>query len=100
MSFHRRLEALEKRLHGGDIHLVMGDGQEVHLRADPMKLLIGAMREYASGKLSETTQLVKNSIMSDEPGGSRLVELARAMLNSPSGEPETETEAFGEEIEQ
>lgn len=82
-----RLADLEKRLQGGEIKLVMPDGQEVYIIGDAQKLFANAVREHQAGKLSETSELIKRSVLSSEPGGSCLLELARSLLNSPS-EPE------------
>ncbi len=82
-NLRARMEALEKRLGTAGVTLVMGDGREIKLDADPLVLLRHAIREQASGQLSETTKLIADSVMSSEEGGSHLVELTRALLNSP-----------------
>ena len=97
-SLKERMAAMEKRLATPGVKLVMPDGREVKIDADPLLLLRRAIREKASGgELSETTRLISESVVSSEEGSSCLIELARSLLNSPTEEPMPALEIDGAE---
>ena len=87
MNLHKRLQALEQRLSGKPpATLTMPDGRTEILRGDYMReLLSGA----CSGERTPTLELLARSVSSTEPGGGQLIELARAILNSPWDVAET-----------
>jgi hypothetical protein len=85
-SLDRRLRALENQLSASTIVLRMPDGSQVQLPGNAMKLLGGAMRGDASPEQQHMLNLVAQSEESVESDGGRLIELMRAILNSPHEE--------------
>jgi hypothetical protein len=76
----RRLEALEKSKMGGEpIVLCMPDGRSQMLRGGPLELFSRAR----DGDRSPEVELIAQSISSTEPDGGHMIDLARALLNSP-----------------
>ena len=77
----RRLERLEKWRAGGPIILRMPDGrmEELPRSVSVADLLEGACR----GDKTRLMKMLSESVDAIEPGDGRLVELARAILNSP-----------------
>jgi hypothetical protein len=78
------LELLEKPLNSEPIVLQMPDGRTETLcgRGDyVLDLFLRACR----GDLAPEIELVAQSVSSAEPGGGRMLELARALLNGPQG---------------
>ena len=76
----RRLEALEKSKMGGEpIVLHMPDGRTETLRGSVLELFSRAR----DGILTPEVELIAQSISSTEPGGGQMIDLARALLNSP-----------------
>jgi hypothetical protein len=83
VNLHRRLQALEKRLVSEPIRLQMPDGRVVTLPCDCAgDLLLQACR----GARTPEIELLAQSISSTEPGGGHLVDLARALVNTPTEE--------------
>jgi hypothetical protein len=86
MNLKRRLKALEKSVISEPIILKMPDGGTVTLRGAgdyAGDLLVRAWR----GERTRDIELIAQSISSLEPGGAHLVDLARAILNSPTEDP-------------
>jgi hypothetical protein len=86
VNLNRRLKALEKGVVNEPIILKTPDGSTVTLRGAgdyAGDLLARACR----GERTRETEFISRSISSTEPGGGRLVDLARAILNSPTEEP-------------
>jgi hypothetical protein len=80
MNLHRRLEALEKELTGSElIVLYMPDGRTETLRGNVLELFSRAR----NGDRTPEVELIAQSISSTEPGGAHMIDLARALLNSP-----------------
>ena len=80
INLRRRLEALERESPSGQIVLTTRDGRTLTLRGDRASdLLAGSIR----GPRTPETELVAQSISSTEPGGGHMIDLARAILNSP-----------------
>jgi len=83
MNLKRRLKALESKVVVEPIQLNMPDGSTVSL---------GGNGDYALNLLARVCQeartpekeLIARSVSSTEPGGGHLVDLARAILNSPT----------------
>jgi len=74
------LEALESEFSSEPIVLTMRDGRTLTLRGDRAgDLLAGSIR----GPRTPEIELVAQSISSTEPGGGHLIDLSRAILNSP-----------------
>lgn len=82
MSRRKRLENLERRVRGGEIELIMLDGEVITITGNPQKIFATAIREQAGGSLSRTTKLIARSIKSFEPDGGTMIDLARSLLNS------------------
>lgn len=82
MSRRKRLENLERRVRGGEIELIMSDGEVITITGNPQKIFATAIREQSAGDLSRTTKLIARSIKSFEPDGGALIDLARSLLNS------------------
>ena len=83
MNLKRRLKALEKGLIAEPITLLMPNGNTVTLRGGgdyALDLLACAYR----GARTPEIALIAQSISSTELGGGHLVDLARAILNSPT----------------
>lgn len=90
VSLRRRLAALEKQVTGGaPIILIMRDGGSKTIRGDERDLLSCAMR----GERTPEIELIAYSVSSVEPLGSQMVDLARALLNSPTERPERPAES-------
>ena len=88
LQLHRRLIALERQPTSEPVTLIMPDGRTETLRGDCIfELLSGACR----GERTPTLELLAQSVGSTEPGGGHLLELARAILNSPVDEAGTIT---------
>ena len=80
MSLRRRIEALERSQLGGDpIILRMPDGRSEILRGNVLELLSHVVR----GDRTPEVELIAQSISSTEPDGGQMIDLARALLNSP-----------------
>ena len=81
-KLNRRLQLLEKRLTSGPIILQMPDGRTELLRGrgDYTSHLFA---RALGGDRTPEIELIAQSISSSEPGDGRLIELARAILNSP-----------------
>ncbi len=80
MNLRRRLATLEKGLIGGEpIVLRMPDGRSEILRGNVLELLSHVVR----GDRTPEVEMIAQSISATEPDGAHLVDLARALLNSP-----------------
>ncbi len=80
MNLRSRLEALEQATRGGgDIRLIMADGTERTIplgRAEDALLVL--FRRIINSPDSEETRLIRSAVEIQEPGGSRMLELAIA----------------------
>ena len=84
MNPPRRLEALEKGLTAEPpITLLMPDGRVEMLRGDG-DYLAELVARAIYGNRAPDVDLLARSVNSTEPGGGRMLELARAILNSPT----------------
>jgi hypothetical protein len=59
----------------------------IAITGDAQEIFANAVREQHSGQLSPTTELIQHSTKSSEPDGGCLIDLARALLNSPDDVP-------------
>ena len=80
MKLNRRLEALEREINCEPIVLHMPDGRIERL---PANQATGILARFVHKKRSHEIDLGAQSISSTEPGGGHLIDLARAILNSP-----------------
>jgi hypothetical protein len=89
VNLHRRLEALEQRLTSEPVTLLMPDGrtETLHGTGD---YVLDLFSRACRGDRTPEVELLSQSVSSTEPGGGRLLELARAILNSPSDGAEQE----------
>lgn len=78
-KLRRRLHMLEQHAISEPVTLVMPDGRTEILRGSAPELLGRAWR----GERGPGIGLIARSISSVEPGGGHLIDLARAILNSP-----------------
>ena len=81
----RRLEALEKGIGSIErIVLLMPDGHTETLRGHNARSLLGrALRDARTPEM----ELVARSVSSTEPDGAHMIDLARALLNTPGEAP-------------
>jgi hypothetical protein len=80
MKLKQRLRVLEREIINEPIALMMPGGRTETLHGDRASdLLAGSIR----GPRTLELELVAQSISSTEPGGGQMIELARAILNSP-----------------
>ena len=96
MKLHRRLEALEKRLINEPTILTMPDGTTAIMNGDVdyLRHLLGGIfsnRPISSGQ-AKHLDLIRRSTESREPDGAHLIDLIRALLNSPADGSEQPTE--------
>jgi hypothetical protein len=96
MKLHRRLEALEKRLINEPTILTMPDGTTATISGDVdyLRQLLGSIfgdRLISSGQ-TKHLDLIRRSTESREPDGAHLIDLIRALLNSPADGSEQLTE--------
>jgi len=84
MNLRRRIELLENR-HTSElpITLQMPDGRTETLRGGG-DYVADLVSRAVYGDRAPDVELLAHSISSTEPGGGRMLELARAILNSPA----------------
>ncbi len=84
MNLRRRLELLETRhISEPPITLLMPDGRTETLRGNP-DYIGDLVARAVYGDMAPDVVLLARSVSSTEPGGGRMLELARAILNSPT----------------
>jgi len=79
----RRLEALEKLLISAPVTLFFEDGSSAQINGHGdylLNLFVAAVR----GERSSETDLIARSVRPEEPDGSHMLELMRALLNGPA----------------
>lgn len=80
LNLHRRLAVLERQCRiSGPIVLLMPDGRTETLRNNVLDLFASAFH----GDRTPQVELIAQSISSIEPDGSHMIDLVRAVLNSP-----------------
>jgi hypothetical protein len=80
MNLRRRLDALERSQLGGEpIVLLMPDGRTETLRGSVLELFSRARDRDRTAEV----ELIAQSVSSTEPDGAHMIDLARALLNSP-----------------
>jgi hypothetical protein len=83
MNLRRRLDALKKGLMGVEpIVLHMPDGRTETLPGRG-EYMLNLFTRACSGERTPEMKLIAESIGSTEPGGAHMVDLVRALLNSP-----------------
>jgi hypothetical protein len=80
-NLRRRLAALETQLVSAPILLQMPDGSAVTF---PGEDVLGLLAKAVRGDRTPEVELLAQSVSSTEPDGAHLVDLARAILNSPT----------------
>jgi hypothetical protein len=81
MNLKRRLALLERQTTGaGAIVLHMTDGGVMNLPGD---CALGVLAAAVRAERTPQVELVAQSISSTEPDGAHLIDLARAILNTP-----------------
>jgi hypothetical protein len=82
INMRRRLEALEEQLTSEPILLLMPDGGTETLPGQN-DYVLSLLRRAVRGDRTPGMELVARSVSSTEPGGAHLIDLVRALLNSP-----------------
>jgi len=80
MTLKKRLAVLEKHVTDGAALLRMPDGSVVMLPGDSV---VGLPTLACRGERTREIELVAQSVSSTEPGGAQMIDLARAIWNSP-----------------
>jgi hypothetical protein len=73
-----------------EITLTMSDGSSEIIHLGPNEDVLDLYLRVLSEPDAPEAQLIARSVGVSEPGGSRMIELARAILNSPVEPEETE----------
>jgi hypothetical protein len=90
-NIERRLAMLEHRLGGGGITLLFEDGSSRIIPLPPGRDACDLFADVMRNPDGEEASAIGRSVSEVEPGGSRMIELCRALLNGPS-----ETDQSGE----
>ena len=80
VNMRRRLAALEDQFTGEPIVLQMPDGRTKTL---PGNQATGLLARSVQNERTPDIELVARRVSSTEPGGGQMIDLARAILNSP-----------------
>jgi hypothetical protein len=78
----RRLEALENQLTGEQIVLLMPDGR-IETIPSRGEYMLNLSTRACAGERTREMELIAESVSSTEPGGAHMIDLVRALLNSP-----------------
>jgi hypothetical protein len=88
MRLEKRIRALEARMIADPVILHFADGSTEEIRGPGDFLLSFFAGAFGGVELSPAQtaqlQLIRQSVDAEEPGGGSMVELLRALLNSPS----------------
>jgi hypothetical protein len=87
MNLQRRLKTLERGFIAEPISLLMPSGNTVTLRGG-RDYALDLVARVCRGDRTPEVEFVAQSVSSTEPGGGHLVDLARAILNSPKQDPQ------------
>ena len=79
---HYRLEKLEKGHANEPAKLLMPDGR-TEIIPSPGDFMREVLSRACRGERTPETELIARSISSTEPDGAHMIDLARAILNSP-----------------
>lgn len=82
MNLRRRLEALENQLSSEPIVLLMPDGR-IETLPGRGEYMLNLFMRARDGERTREMELIAESIGSSEPGGAHMIDLVRALLNSP-----------------
>jgi hypothetical protein len=88
MKLNQRLKILEREIINEPIVLTMPDGRTKTL---PGSQATGLLARSIGNERTPEIEIVARSISSPEPGGGHLIDLARAILNSPAGDGRVKT---------
>ena len=81
VNLRRRVALLEQQITNESIVLQMSDGSTVRL---PSNAAVGLLAKAIREDRTPEVELVAQSISSTEPDGAHLLDLARAISNSPT----------------
>jgi len=82
INLRRRLEALENQLTSEPIILLMPDGRTETLPGRG-EYMLNLFARACGGERTPEMKLIAESISSTEPDGAHMIDLVRALLNSP-----------------
>ena len=85
-NLRRRLEALEQDLSSEQIVLLMPGGRVVTLPGHN-DFVLNLLSRAVRGDRTPEMDLVARSVSSREPDGAHMIDLVRALLNGPVGNP-------------
>jgi hypothetical protein len=87
MRLEKRIRALEARLTSDPVSLQFADGSTKEIRGPGdflLDLFCAALgRTDLNSRQAAQLELIRESVAAEEPGGGHMVELLRALLNSP-----------------
>jgi hypothetical protein len=85
-NLYRRLEALENDCDTAPVSLYFEDGTRETLNSTDVPRLLGLALQPEKASATDARRLdsISRSVRSVEPGGAHMVELARAILLSPT----------------
>jgi hypothetical protein len=86
-TVRRRLEALEARTSTEAVRLIFADGSSTEIRG-PNNFVLDLFSSLQQGAeigplRAAQVEMIRRSVDAREPGGSRLVEVLRMLLNGP-----------------
>jgi hypothetical protein len=87
MNLKKRLADLERRFHAGSpIIAIFEDGSRQEIRLRPNEDVADLLQRIMNDPDSPEADTIRKSVAWIEPSGSKILELANAILNSPSGD--------------
>jgi hypothetical protein len=88
MNLKKRIMALEKQLHRDPIVLILEDGQERVIPLRPGETALDVSHRVMNNPDGDEGQMVRRCVAVREPGGGRLLEMAKALLDPVTDNPE------------
>jgi hypothetical protein len=87
MNLKQRITALEKQLHSDPIFLTLEDGQEQVIPLRPGETALDVVQRVMSNPDGDEGRIVRRCVAVREPGGGRLLQMAKALLDPVIVEP-------------
>ena len=88
MNLKKRIMALEKQLHRDPIVLTLEDGQERVIPFGPGETILDVFQRVMNNPDGDEARIVWRCVAVREPGGSRLLEMAKALHDPVTDNPE------------